>query len=107
MHALIALGRDRVGDKSFYVGLKEITQSTTLSASVETQDDTCTMMDVETNNSADHDEGGDMMLSIIEEQEKLNSDVVTLGNAFIEDVQERMAQMDTQYLTGLKKFFTV
>ena len=32
LHALIELGRDRVGDKSFYVGLKEITQSTTLSA---------------------------------------------------------------------------
>ncbi len=96
LHALIALGWDRVGDKSFYGGLKEITQSTTLSASVdsnETQDDTCTMMDGETNNSADHDEGGgnlDMMLSILEEQEKLNSDVVTLGNAFIEDVQERI-----------------
>ena len=27
-----------------------------------------------------------------------------LGNAFIEDVQERMGQMDTQYLTGLKNF---
>ena len=48
-----------------------------------------------------------MIISIIEEQKKLSSDVVTLGNAFIEDVQERMAQIDTQYLTGLKNFFTV
>ena len=47
------------------------------------------------------------MLSIMDEQEKLKLDVITLGNAFIEDVQERMAQMDIQYLTGLKKFFTV
>ena len=48
-----------------------------------------------------------MMLSIIEEQEKLKLDVMTLGNSFTEDVQERIAQMDTQYLTGLKKFFRV
>ena len=118
LHALIALGQDRVGDKSFYVGMKEVTQSPTLSASIsvdsnEMQEDTCTMMDIETNNSTEaYDEGEqnlDMMLSrsIMEEQEKLKLDVVTLGNAFIEDVQERMAQMDTQYLTGSKKFFTV
>ena len=116
LHALIALGQDRVGDKSFYVGMKDVTQSPTLSAPIsvdsnEMQEDTCTMLDIETNNSTEaYDEGEqnlDMMLSIMDEQEKLKLDVVTLGNAFIEDVQERMAQMDTQYLTGLKKFFTV
>ena len=38
-----------------------------------------------------------MVLSIMEEQEKL-------GNSFIEDVQERIAQMDTQYLTGFRGY---
>ena len=29
---------------------------------------------------------------------------MALGNAFIEDFQERITQVDTQYLTGLKKY---
>ena len=114
LHALIALGQERVGDMSFYVGMKDITRTPTLSDSAsifvdsnEMQDD---MMDIGTNSSTDHDEGEqnlDMMLSIMEEQEKLKLDVITLGNAFIEDVQERITQMDTPYLTGLKQFFSV
>ena len=57
----------------------------------------------------DYDEGGenlDILLNLIEVQDKLK-DVLTLGNVFIEDVQYRMQQMDIQYLTGLKKSFTV
>ena len=57
----------------------------------------------------DRDEGADnldMMLNVMDNQEKLKQDVLTLGNAFIEDVQERIGQMDTQYLTGLQKMFT-
>ena len=56
------------------------------------------------------DEGAqnlDLMLSVMEEKDKLKQDVLTLGNAYIEDFQERITQMDTQYLTGLKKIFTV
>ena len=48
----------------------------------------------------------DILLNLIEEQDKLK-DVLTLGNVFIEDVQDRMEQMDIQYLTRLKKSFTV
>ena len=33
--------------------------------------------------------------------------MLTLGNALIDDFQERITQVDTQYLTGLKKLFTV
>ena len=58
----------------------------------------------------DHDEGEenlDITISIIEEQEKLQKEILALGSAFVEDVQERMKEMDTQYLTGLKNFFTV
>ena len=47
----------------------------------------------------------DLLLKLMEEQETRKQDERTLGNAFIEDVQERMRQMDTQYLTGLKKIF--
>ena len=62
LHAFIALGQQRFGDKSFYVGIKDITKTPTLSASIsadsnEMQDDTGTMMDIKTNSSTDHDEG--------------------------------------------------
>ena len=56
------------------------------------------------------DEGAqnfDLMLSVMEEKDKLKQDVLTLGNAFIEDFQERITQVDTQYVTGPKKLFTV
>ena len=70
----------------------------------EIPDDTNTTMDTETD-GMEHDgvQNIDLMLSV-EEQEKLKQGVLTLGMAFIEDVQERMKQMDVQYLTGLKKF---
>ena len=65
------------------------------------------MMDIEdqTTDTTIYDEGEqnlDLILNVMEEQDKLKQDVLTLGNAFIEDVQDRMGQMDIQYLTGLK-----
>ena len=41
----------------------------------------------------------------MEEQDGLKNDVITLGNAFVEDVQVRVGEVDIHYLTGLKKFF--
>ena len=49
------------------------------------------------------DEGAqnlDLMLSVMEEKDKLKQDILTLGKAFIEDFQERITQVDIQYLTG-------
>ena len=122
LHALIAVGPHKVGDKSFYAGMKE-----TLSPNVQTSADNTTdvfemddhthdnTMDTDTtgdqtNGHSSSDEGEqnlDLMLCVMDEQDKLKQDVLTLGNDFIEDVQDRMGQMDIQYLTGLKKFFTV
>ena len=53
------------------------------------------------------DEGAqflDLMLSVMEEKDKLKQDILTLGNAFIEDFQERITQVDTQYLIGPKNY---
>ena len=64
----------------------------------------------QTTNNTSYDEGEqnfDLILNAMDEQDKLKQDVLTLGNIFIEDIQDRMGQMDIQYLTGLKKFFTV
>ena len=65
-------------------------------------------MDIDTSNNSDEGEQNlELMLNILDEQDKLKTDVLTLGNAFIEDMQDRMGEMDIQYLTGLKKFFTI
>ena len=119
LHALIAVGPHRVGEKNFYAGMKETTSSN-IQASTCNPTDSVEMADNTSNNTMDCDTMGDqttsfdegeqnldLILNAMDEQDKLKQDVLTLGNAFIEDVQDRMGQMDIQYLTGLKKFFTV
>ena len=124
LYALLALGQERVRDKSFYAGMKETiplsnSSGSTPKDSTESQPpqghigmDSVTYKEGEDQDMdfKDHDEGAenlDIMISIIEEQEKLKKEVLALGSAFVEDVQERMKTMDTQYLTGLRRFFTV
>ena len=119
LYALLALGQERVGDKSFYAGMKETIPLSNSSGPIESQlpqghigMDSVTYKEGEHQDMdfKDHDEGAenlDIMISIIEEQEELKKEVLALGSAFVEDVQERMKKMDTQYLTGLRRFFTV
>jgi len=121
LYALLALGQERVGDKSFYAGMKETiplsnSSGSTSKDSIESQPpsdhigmDSVTYKEGEDQdmNFKDHDEGAENLISIMEEQEKLTKEVLALGSAFVEDVQERMKTMDTQYLTGLRRFFTV
>ena len=49
----------------------------------------------------------DLMLNVMDEQDKLKQDVLALGNIFIEDVQDRMGQMDFQYLTRLRILYSL
>ena len=119
LHALIAIGRHRVGDKRSCASMKETAPPNVQAPacnSVEMTDDTINdTMDTDTagdqtTNTTNYDEGKqnlDLILNVMDEQDKLKQDVLTLGNVFIEDIQDRMGQMNIQYLTGLKKFFTV
>ena len=110
LHALIAVGPHKVGDKSFYAGMKE-TASPSVQAltcnptdsieKAENTDDGMMNIEDQITDITNYDEG-EQNLNLI-----LKQDVLTLGNAFIEDVQDRMGQMDIQYLIGLKNFFTV
>ena len=122
MHALIAAGQHGVGGKSFYASMKG-TAPPNVQAPAYNPTNSVEMADDTTNNTMDTDTAGDqttyntnydegeqnldLMLNVMDEQDKLKQDVLALGNVFIEDVQDRMGQMDIQYLTGLKKFFTV
>ena len=47
------------------------------------------------------------MVELMEEHGELQSEIVRLCNSFVEDVGERMKTLDVQYLTGLKKFFSI
>ena len=47
------------------------------------------------------------MLSVKEKQRVLQEEVLRLSAAFVEDVEKRVKQSDAQYITGLKKLFTL
>ena len=110
LHALIALGHDKVGHKSFYAGMTEHLSPSPSLQNAPLETNTCTHVDEDDLNcNISHDEGQenlDIMLSIIEEQEKLENEVFTLSNEFMEDVRVRTKEVDVQFLSGLKKFFT-
>ena len=108
-YAVLAVGIEKAGDKSFYGGLNEnkSENSTTgvsggHSAKWDTHEDMGT----------DYDEGAanlDIMLGLMEEDYKLKQlkeSVVQLRNEFLSDIDSRIEQMDTNYLNGLSKFLT-
>ena len=107
LHASIAVGPQchKVGDKNFYADMKETASPNVLTPAsnstdlvemeVDTHDHT-TDTDriggqVNDNNDYIYDEGKqnlDLILKVMEEQDQLKQDVLTLGNSFIEDVQD-------------------
>ncbi len=105
LHALIAIGRDKVGDKSFYVGMRELSTETR-AVENELNMNPETSMNLETSYDSG-EENLTIAVDIMMQQETLQEEVISLGNSFIQDMQDRMQQVEIQYLTGLKKFFTV
>ena len=102
LYALVALGVEQVGDKSFYMGMnEEFHRQSEDNITHNDEDDNTTIVD---DNSAD--ENLSFALNFIDEGEALQEDVGSLCRKFIEDVQSRMQDFDIQYLTGLKKFFS-
>ena len=92
LHTLIAIAPERVGDKSFYAGMKE-TASHNIQASICNDTDLVEMTDNgsnntmgvdttgnQTTNNTIYDEGEqniDLMLNIMDERDKLKQDVLT------------------------------
>ena len=106
-YAVLAVGVENAGDKSFYGSLNDGNLSNDFSIGYEEKMDTHEDVD------SYHDEGAanlDTMVGLLEENDKikqLKDRVIQLQNDFISDVDSRIEQMDTQYLKGLCKFFTV
>lgn len=100
LHALVAVGVDKAGDKAFYFGMTESDKAThkkSLERHTEHKvDQSCTGEDYL-----------EVAVNTLQEHESLKIEVTELGNHFITDVEERMEQLDIQYLNGLKKFFNV
>ena len=107
LHAVIALGYAKAGDKSFYAGMTEEILPSIPQGHIPQETNDATMdIDSGHGNTDDGEENLDLMLSMLEEHNNLQHEVIALGNTFIEDVQERIKQVDIHYLSGLKKFFT-
>lgn len=104
LHALIALGKDKTGDEAFYANLCDNVQQP---ANTSIKSDEC---HISVEGECSHDDGEEnlkIMIDIFKEQDELKEDVIDLGVAFFHDIEERIEEMDQQYLTGLKRFFTV
>ena len=102
-HALIAVGSDKVGDKSFYCGMSELTEAKQESCA--NKINTVTMeCNVDVNNM-EEENNLTLAVDILQEHETLIQEVIELGNKFLVDVKERAKEIEIQYLNGLKKFF--
>ena len=94
MHALIAVGPYKVGDKSFYAGMKETASPsvqvltcnpTDLVEKAENTDDNMMNIEDQITDTTNYDEGEqnlDLILNVMEEQDKLKQDVLTVHAYF-------------------------
>ena len=103
LHAVIAVGVTKAGEKSFYQRLTD-----TISAENEKGDENIGN-EAEANSDMEiiEDEGAnnlDIMLYLIEQQEKTQQrkkGVKELMRKFVADIDSHIEQLDTQYLDGL------
>ena len=47
----------------------------------------------------------EIMLQLMEEHDAMTDEITELCDQFVSDVKQRIKQLDTQYLSGIRKFF--
>ena len=107
-YAVLAVGIEKAGDKSFYDGLNHNNSehsNTDVSCVHSAKNDTHKDMGTK------YDEGAtnlDINLGLMEDYKlkQLKESVVQLRNEFISDIDSRIEQMDTNYISSLNKFLT-
>lgn len=99
LHAVLAIGKDRAGDETFYVSLQDKDKALELTQMEEPS------MNV-TPNSDTGAENLDIMVGLLQEQDEIVHEVTQLCNLFVEDIEKRIGTMDIPYLKGLKRFFS-
>ena len=50
-------------------------------------------------------ENPEIMLQLMEEHDAMTDEITELCDQFVSNVKQRMKQLDTQYLSGIRKFF--
>ena len=107
LHAVIALGEARAGTEAFYTNLcdKDIAAEDSRYVPVNTAEmispDIISDSGDSATNNLEH------LADILCEHDGLVQEVSGLCYSFVDDVCKRTKQIDTQYLLGLKKFFSV
>ena len=103
-HAVIALGSDEAGGKHYYESIidKDINKGEDIMV---TSTNEVSEESVECRDSGQ--ENLDTMLELIHEHDAMKDEIKQLSSQFVSDVEQRIQQLDTQYLTGIKKFFQV
>ena len=102
-HAVIALGSDEAGGKHYYESIidKDINKEDLMVTSTNEVSEES----VECRDSGQ--ENLDTMLELIQEHDAMKDEIKQLSSQFVSDVEQRIQQLDMQYLTGIKKFFQV
>ena len=110
LHAVLAVGREKAGEKSFYYHLGDEDNTCIKHVSGnESKAEVTIHEEIDDEIDTQSDEGGenlDLLLGMIDEQDKLKQEVNELSDMFFTDVQKRISETDKQYLEGLKKFFS-
>ena len=106
LHAVVALGSEKAGDRSFYCGIMEDVQSALCTVNDDNTIQDMKEQTMDNDEDMDCDSGAenlDLMVGLMDEHSELQSEIVKLCNSFVEDVGEKMKTCDIPYLTGLKK----
>ena len=104
LHAVIALGENRAGTETFYVNLHDKDIAAYMPVNSTESSELITPTSSDSDDSAT--DNLEYLTNLLSERDDLAQDVSQLCYSFVEDVSKRTKQMDTQYLLGLKKFFS-
>jgi hypothetical protein len=86
------MGRDKVGAKTFYAGMRDSVASSESTVYAE-EDEQSIHCQVE-NEYDSGQENLDVAVGIIQQQ-TLKDEVIGLGNTFIQDIKDKVQQLDT------------
>jgi hypothetical protein len=109
LHAVIAVGMEKAGDRTFYLRLTDEKQPHDIVNVTDSNFSTHENPNDSPNDSMESDldsgeENLDALLQILHTNNEID-EVMDLCDTFVKDVHTRIREFDTQYVSGLKKLF--